>query len=253
MAEQERNGGDEVTRVWEQVRAVDAEYVDRYEELAGAAVPDGVLDAKTVELVSLAAHAACTTVFRPGIRYHVGAAFDEGASLEEVMDVLEMVSAIGIHAVTEGVPVLVEELPGSTAVSTVSNERKDSIRDTFEEERGYWDEMWENLLHLDPDFMEAYLNYSAHPWRNGALEPIVREFALIAADASASHLYTPGLRIHVRNAIDLGAEPEQLMAVIELASLLGANTVVGSMPIVLEEARRRDLISGDMKERGDGN
>jgi alkylhydroperoxidase/carboxymuconolactone decarboxylase family protein YurZ len=235
-----RMRGDEP--VWDRLAELDPEFLARYEELAARSIRDGPLDSKTAELVSLAAHAACTTLYAPGIRRHVGRAFDEGATVPEVMDVLEMISSIGVHSVTEGVPLLVEEagLPDDATESEMAE--KERIKEAFEADRGYWDELWEELLQLDHEYFEAYLNYSAHPWRHGALDPVVREFVVVAADASTNHLYLPGLRIHIRNALDLGATREEVLAVIEIASLIGVTTVTESLPIVIEEANRRGLI-----------
>lgn len=235
-----RMRGDEP--VWDRLAEMDPEFLARYEELAARSIRDGPLDAKTAELVSLAAHAACTTLHAPGIRRHVGRAFDEGATVPEVMDVLEMISAIGVHSVTEGVPLLVEEAGLPDDATESEQAEKERIKGAFEEDRGYWDELWEELLQLDHEYFEAYLNYSAHPWRHGALDPVVREFVVVAADASTNHLYLPGLRIHIRNALDLGATREEVLAVIEIASLIGVTTVTESLPIVVEEANRRGLI-----------
>lgn len=227
---------------WDQLADLDPAFLERYEEIAARPMRDGPLDAKTAELVALASHAACTTVYRPGIRRHVGRAFDEGATVPEVLDVLEMISAIGVHSVTEGVPVLVDEAGPPEEATGAEREKREQLKRTFEEDRGYWDELWEVLLELDPDYFEAYLNYSAHPWRHGALDPVVREFVVIAADASTNHLYLPGLRIHVRNALDLGATRAAVLAVVEIASLIGFNTLTGSLPIVVKEARERGLL-----------
>lgn len=228
--------------VWDRLAELDHQFLERYEEIAARPIRDGPLDAKTAELVAFASHAACTTLYEPGIRRHVGRAFDEGATVSEVLDVLEMISAIGVHAVTEGVPILVDEAGVPDDATEAEQAERERLRRAFEEDRGYWDELWEDLLRLDHEYFEAYLNYSAHPWRHGALDPVVREFVVIAADASTNHLYLPGLRIHVRNALDLGATREEVLAVIEIASLIGINTLTESLPIVVEEARKRGVL-----------
>lgn len=51
----------------------------------------------------------------------------------------------------------------------------------------YWHKFWEDFLHLDPEFFEAYLEFSSVPWTKsargegssgGVLEPKVRNQAL---------------------------------------------------------------------------
>ena len=57
------------------------------------------------------------------------------------------------------------------------------------------------LLELAPDLFEAYVEFSSVPWKTGTLEPKVKEMIYIAFDAAATHLYVPGLKLHLRNAV----------------------------------------------------
>jgi len=75
-------------------------------------------------------------------------------------------------------------------------DRQREMREGFISERGYWNPFWEGLLSLDERFFESYLNFSAVPWRNGVLEPKIKELIYTAIDASTTHLYEPGLRQH---------------------------------------------------------
>lgn len=115
------------------------------------------------------------------------------------------------------------------------NEQQRKLRENFVNERGYWNPFWEGLLSLDPDFFEAYLNFSAVPWRKGVLEPKVRELIYTAIDASTTHLYEPGLRQHIRNALGYGATKEEIMEVLELTSVLGIHTCTLGVPVLMEE------------------
>ena len=73
------------------------------------------------------------------------------------------------------------------------------------------------------------------PWRSGPLEPKVKELVLLAMDAAATHLYQPGLRAHIRNALGLGATREEIMEVIELVSVIGIHSCAVGVPILIEE------------------
>ncbi|MET7993517.1 carboxymuconolactone decarboxylase family protein [Amycolatopsis sp. NPDC005232] len=114
-------------------------------------------------------------------------------------------------------------------------DRQNKLRETFLAERGYWNTFWEGLLSLDPDFFEAYLNFSAVPWRKGVLEPKIKELIYTAIDASTTHLYEPGLRQHIRNALGYGATKEEIMEVLELTSVLGIHTCTLGVPVLMEE------------------
>jgi alkylhydroperoxidase/carboxymuconolactone decarboxylase family protein YurZ len=110
-----------------------------------------------------------------------------------------------------------------------------ALREDFVERRGYWNEFWDGLLRLDPDFFEAYLQFSGVPWANGTLEPKIKELIYIAIDASTTHLYEPGLRQHIQNALRHGASKEEIMEVYELTSVLGIHTCTLGVPVLLEE------------------
>ena len=55
----------------------------------------------------IAVDAAATHLYVPGIRQHIAAALRCGASVQEIMEVLELSSTLGIHAMNIGVPILV--------------------------------------------------------------------------------------------------------------------------------------------------
>ncbi len=118
---------------------------------------------------------------------------------------------------------------------TELTERQGQLKQDFIDARGYWNPFWDGLLTLDPDFFEAYLNFSAVPWRKGVLEPKVKELIYTAIDAATTHLYEPGLRAHIRNALRYGATKEEIMEVLELVSVLGIHSCILGVPVLLEE------------------
>jgi alkylhydroperoxidase/carboxymuconolactone decarboxylase family protein YurZ len=159
-----------------------------------------------------------------------------GATREELLEVLQLISTLGIHACNIGVPILVEELSEEARAALPPIEgRRAELREAFTRNRGYWHRFWEEILQLDPDFFEAYIAFSSVPWQQGVLEPKVKELVYIAFDAAATHLYVPGLRLHIQNALGYGATAAEVMEVLELASTLGIHACTMGVPIVLEE------------------
>lgn len=118
--------------------------------------------------------------------------------------------------------------------------RQQALKERFVEGRGYWAPFWDGLLALDPDFFEAYIEFSTVPWKNGTLEPKVKELIYIAIDAATTHLYEPGLRIHLRNAFKHGATKEEVMEVYELVSVLGLHTLTMGVPALLDELEQAE-------------
>lgn len=207
----------------------------------------GPLEPRYKELIHVAVAGAATHLYEPGLRAHIRRALEVGASREEIAETLELASTLGIHAVNLGVPMMVERFAaaGQPIESGELDERRQELKATFERERGYWHEFWNDLLALSPAFFEAYLNFSAHPWRHGVLPPKLKEFVYIAFDAAATHMFAPGLQLHIDNAIGYGATPGELMEVFEIATALGMHGAVTGMPILDEEiARRQDETAG---------
>ena len=114
-------------------------------------------------------------------------------------------------------------------------ERQQQIKDEFVRVRGTWGDSWEAILQLDPEFLARYLEFSAVPWRKNHLEDKIKEFIYIAFDTAATHLYVKGLKLHIENAVGYGASSQEILEVMEIASVLGIHAVTSAAPILAEE------------------
>jgi alkylhydroperoxidase/carboxymuconolactone decarboxylase family protein YurZ len=114
------------------------------------------------------------------------------------------------------------------------------LKARFIAERGYWNRMWEQLIVEDPDFFSAYLEFSATPSRNASLDAKTRELILIAVDASTTHLFAPGIQIHMRNALQAGATKKEILEVLELVSVVGIHSVAVGLPLLLAEVEKAE-------------
>ena len=122
--------------------------------------------------------------------------------------------------------------------------RQEEIKAEFIRVRGAWSETWDGVLRLDPEFLMAYLNFSAVPWRKNHLDDKVKEFIYIAIDANATHMYLPGVRQHIRAALKLGATPPEIMEVLELSATLGIHAMNIGVPILVEVLQEKGLRDG---------
>ena len=147
------------------------------------------LSSKTQQLMSIAVDAASTHLYRPGIRTHINAALKEGATPAEIIEVIELTGTLGIHGCNIGVPLLVEVMKEEgiydkhPTAGESFDEHREKLKAEFTKNREYWHAFWEDFLALDPEFFEAYLNFSSVPWLKdvdgsgkggGALEPKAR-------------------------------------------------------------------------------
>ena len=217
-SDQERNGLREqfVARLgaeafhdgWKSLLSLDPAFFSASMSLASVPRQKSHLSRKDQCLISLAVDSAATHLYAPGIRAHVAAAMKEGASVDEILEVIELSSTLGIHACNIGVPLLVEVLKEEGKhlddITKKYDERQEKLKEMFTKKRGYWHSFWEDFLRLDPEFFEAYLEFSSVPWvRNvdgsehpgrGVLEPKVRKSSKCLPSQRAFALrytYTP--------------------------------------------------------------
>jgi len=100
---------------------------------------------------------------------------------------------------------------------------------------GNWNPNWEPFAELDPAWTEKFMSMAMAPMLSGVLDPKTVEFLAIAVDASCTHMYGPGVRRHVRKALELGATKEEITAVLQCVSVLGIHSMSIGAPILLDE------------------
>ncbi|WP_431275042.1 carboxymuconolactone decarboxylase family protein [Variovorax ureilyticus] len=98
-----------------------------------------------------------------------------------------------------------------------------------------WNPAWDPFYALDPSWTEKFMAMGLAPVRSGVLDAKTVEFIAIAVDASCTHMYAPGVRRHIRRALELGATKEEITAVLQCVSVLGIHTMSLGAPILLEE------------------
>jgi len=175
---------------WSSLLSLDPDFFSASVSLASVPRRKAHLSRKNQSLISLAVDSAATHLYSPGIRTHILAARHEGASLEEILEVIELSSTLGIHACNIGVPLLVEVLKEAGThqdeITKPFDETQEKLKAEFTQKRGYWHTFWEDFLRLDPEFFGAYLEFSSVPWvknvngsAGGALEPKVGIIELV--------------------------------------------------------------------------
>ncbi|MGI4857529.1 MAG: carboxymuconolactone decarboxylase family protein [Janthinobacterium lividum] len=219
---------------WESILRLDAGFLEAYQRFAAVPWRKNHLEDKVKAFVYITACASATHLYAPGVAAHIRAAIRHGATREELTEVLELTATVGIHAANVGVPLLLEVLEeeGLRHGAPPLDPRRAALKEQFTLNRGYWHPTWEGLLELDPDMFETYVDFSSVPWRTGVLAPKIKEFIYCAFDAAATHLYVPGLKLHMRNALRYGATAGELMEVLEIVSVIGIHGVAMAAPIL---------------------
>lgn len=105
--------------------------------------------------------------------------------------------------------------------------------------KGDWNPLWDTLREWDAEFMEAYLAFRSVPHRKGPLPLKYKELVLIAINAATTHMYGPGVRRHIQNALKLGATRGEILEVIQLTTVLGIHACNVAVPILEEELGKK--------------
>ncbi len=178
---------------WASLLSLDPTFFSASVSLASVPRKKSHLSHKDQALISLAVDSAATHLYTPGIRAHVTTALREGATIHEILEVIELSSTLGIHACNIGVPLLVEVLreegKHEDEITKAFDGNQERLKEEFTEKRGYWHTFWGDFLRLDPEFFEAYLEFSSVPWvkhvegaevpGRGALSPKVSFFLCV--------------------------------------------------------------------------
>lgn len=100
---------------------------------------------------------------------------------------------------------------------------------------GNWNPLWDKLSEWDPEWTEQFMAMNAVPIRRSVFTPQFVELLSIAIDAAATHLYAPGVRRHIRAALDLGVSRDEILTVLQMVSVLGIHACNLGVPILAEE------------------
>lgn len=227
--------------LWDDILYLSPEFFEAYMHFSSVPWKSGVLEPKVKEFIYIAVDAATTHQHDQGLHVHSGNALRHGATKEEILEVLQLACIPGMHTLTTGVPVLLDEMrkagrpaPFDDALS----EQQEAMKQDFTAKLGYWSELWDAILRTSPGFFEAAKNLAAVPWQHGVLEGKIRELIYIAIDSSTTQLYEPALREHIRNALRYGASMEEIMEVFELASVLGIHAYTLGVPALVDELKK---------------
>lgn len=211
------------------------EFFDRFGAMVDVPRSRGALTPVEQALIGVAVVGNAAGTNWPRLRAYVRAALELGASRAEVRDVLQLVSIMSIHALSVGAPAVADVLSErGVRPSSALSDRQRALRADFERKRGYWHKSWDDVLTLDADMFEAYMNFSTVGAQFGSLPVKLRELIYIAIDCVITHLYVPGIQIHTRAALDAGASVDEILSAIEIATLTGADPYFEAMTRIPE-------------------
>lgn len=204
------------------------EEIETYAESFLKSVPDGeLLSERDAALIGLAVRASPSTLDLEGTYDYVRQALDAGASAAQVHEVLVLVSGLGVHTLMHGSRVVAEVLRerGEPSISAPLDDRQRGLWDRHVGDDPFWDSMeqlvpgfLDSLLRQSPEAFEAFFQYCAVPWKTAALRAYLKELISLAVDATPSHRFMPGLRLHLVNAVQLGVGRQAIRQALTIAA-----------------------------------
>jgi len=203
---------------------------------------NSILPVKTIELICVALNAACTNLQPNGMRRHIRAALEAGATREEILMVLKMAFGLAIHSCSLGAPILLEEAKEAGVKAAPKNTVATPACDTMRA-IGQWNIAWDPFFELDPLWTDQFFAFGASLYQGNVFTQKEIELLSIALDASYTHMYAPGTRRHIKTALKLGATMEEIMEVLKLCVVQGVeacNLGVSILAEELERFRKRD-------------
>jgi alkylhydroperoxidase/carboxymuconolactone decarboxylase family protein YurZ len=114
---------------------------------------------------------------------------------------------------------------------------------------GGWNPDWDSFAEIDPIWTEKFMTMGVAPLARGVVDPKTWELIAIAVDSSCTHMYAPGVRRHIRKALDLGVTKEEIIAVLQAVSVLGIHSMSLGAPILVEELAARNAQQGKAEAR----
>lgn len=181
------------------------------------------------ELIAFAVRMSVTTLDSASARVHAQCALDSGATKAQLHELLFLISGLGVHTLFEGTRLVNRLVAPSAGARTHDllplDEQRQQLWDKWVGKATYWESFEREvpgflieLLHATPEGFDAFFRYCAVPWTSKTISPRLKELVSMAVDATPTHCFLPGMRLHLRNAVALGAGRDAVLRTLEIAA-----------------------------------
>jgi alkylhydroperoxidase/carboxymuconolactone decarboxylase family protein YurZ len=220
-----------------ELRHLDPEFLAASEEIFGHPYRRNVLRPRDQALIVLAAESAIPQAGRDRLAAALEQSVRAGATRDEVMCILEISCGLGIHAVSVGLPILLDEMAAAGIALPPETPRHSELKRYIENEGPRprpLNSVYAAILRMDPGYFEERIHFIDLPWeRENVLSHKMKHLASIAIDAISPQHYVDGLRKHVNQALrENYVTPEEVLEVLQLVSVTGLRTLDVALPLV---------------------
>jgi alkylhydroperoxidase/carboxymuconolactone decarboxylase family protein YurZ len=205
----------------------DAVYLDELRTIADELISQGgdttSLQALDVALIEIGLSVAVTSLNRTAFRSALASAYAKGATAEQVQEVVSLVSGLGVHSLMISA---VDILHGTKSIEyTPLTEEQSALWDKYVAGNRFWQEFERDmpgfltsLLRVSTNQFVGFFEYCSIPWRTQTVPAVLKELIAMGTDATPTHRFLPGFRLHLTNAIKLGASRTAIFETLELAA-----------------------------------
>lgn len=226
---------------WEDLLEVDPELLLKVHRHMAAA-ESGPLPKFFRHLIVVTVDSVVTHLYPRGAGVHARIAMDNGASLRQAVEALEIATVASNRGYGVALPIVIEELSamGLSEAGNDGTERASRIRQRYAARIGQWPVWMDVALHHCADAVEVFLElgYGRHDDEEG-LDPKSRELLFLAANACPALVEEAAIRRHTRHALKLGATAAEILQTVRMANVIGLHPIVEGIPQLRAVAANR--------------
>jgi len=224
-------------RPWtEGLLRLDPEFLATYARYGGYPAETGPLSRKMCELIYVALDGSATHLFRSGFALRMQLALEQGATAQEIVDVLRLATAQGLDGCNLGVGILAEELAlaGLDADQAGLSHEQTALRDAYVAQFGDWPDFCDLWLRADPAYFAVMLDLLTVKDKTGGLDERSRCLISLALNGCFTALNPHGLRLQIRRALRLGIDKREILQVLQMTAHLGVHACAIGVPILTD-------------------
>lgn len=219
-----------------ELRDLDPEFLAACEAIFGHPYRKGKLSPRDQALIVLAAESAIPQADEERMAAALRQARECGATRDEVMCILEISSCMGIHTVSVGLPILLDEMAAAGINLPPETPRQAELRryiETAGPRPRPLNSIYAGILRMDPDYFEHRIHFIDLPWeREDVLDRRLKHLASIAIDAISPQHYVDGLQKHINQALQHGVTAAEILETLQLVSVTSLRTLDVALPLV---------------------
>lgn len=215
------------------------DFLEKHIAASAIATKSELISPKLSEFIAIAIDVSTTHLFESGLRLHIKAALKLGATQKELVEVIELVSSLGMQSHLVALPILIDLLEASDPVAREARreltESEQQLKALYIERFGVWTEGHQQFLLLSPDYFRPYLDVISVPALSSALGRKDKALIMVAANAAVTHLNETGIRASIMAALAMGCSAAEIAQVIRRVSSLGMHSCMVGFPILYSE------------------